>query len=797
MFTTLTNFRRAPHLFGIIVLMFMVLGQGHAQNFGQSAESDSLVNAGHNLVKQGERQKAFETFFSALSRYDKSSQPEDYFNVLVSLSFHLFYSDTFGEFYPLEERLGYIDEAMAMAIELEQDSVYANKVYHKGVLYNISQLTDSSLYYFDKTIELTRALGNDNILLQAYYYKSRILKGKGDLDASLALLLEYEREAHRLQSGMHIQTALEALGAFYLVEGDVDKMIAYYKKGIEAAKEYSLDAYYSLSSLATSYMDIDSIALARQYLKAAGEEIERVKREDPMVQDYDFKKMTHTRTLGYFYAKNLQEYDSALVYLKNGLAMARNMDYKEGIADTRENLARVYEEQGNHQQALAARLDNYELVKSINRIDLRLQIEENLAGNYEALGQYDQALLHFRLSKTLNDSLMNVQQLEAVSRLETEFETEKKEQQIVLLNEQNQRQQARQTGLIIIGALLLLILALVFIALKSKQKANRLINQQKDALSTQNEKLIELSEFKENLTHMIVHDMKNPLNSVIGLSMGEASPHKLSTINQSGHQMLSMVTNMLDVQRFEEAKVSLNPKTHRFNDLLNEAVVHLELLMHAKGITLKRAVPAGLHVEVDGELIIRVLGNLLANALKFSPQNKSIKINSTVPDSAGLITIAITDYGQGITPDEVTQVFDKYWHGNEHMGSSPSTGLGLTFCKLAVEAHGGKIGVESEYGVYTRFSFTVPGIIDTSLATEEVAAPIDREESLILESDFEVLTKYIPELIQLKVHQVGRINSIIRELDKEDVQSPWKNNLVNAMHQGNQVRFDELVEMLR
>ena len=522
-----------------------------------------------------------------------------------------------------------------------------------------------------------------------------------------------------------------------------------------------------------------------------------MKREDPMVQDYDFKKMTHTRTLGYFYAKSLQEYDSALVFLKDGLAMALNMDYKEGIADTRENLARVYEEQGNHQQALAARLDNYELVKSINRIDLRLQIEENLAGNYEALGQYDQALLHFRLSKTLNDSLMNVQQLEAVSRLETEFETEKKEQQIVLLNEQNQRQQARQTGLIIIGALLLLILALVFIALKSKQKANRLINQQKDALSTQNEKLIELSEFKENLTHMIVHDMKNPLNSVIGLSMGEASPHKLSTINQSGHQMLSMVTNMLDVQRFEEAKVSLNPKTHRFNDLLNEAVVHLELLMHAKGITLKRAVPAGLHVEVDGELIIRVLGNLLSNALKFSPQNKSIEINSTVPDSAGLITIAITDYGQGITPDEVTQVFDKYWHGNEHMGSSPSTGLGLTFCKLAVEAHGGKIGVESEYGVYTRFSFTVPGIIDTSLATEEVAAPIDREESLILESDFEVLTKYIPELIQLKVHQVGRINSIIRELDKEDVQSPWKNNLVNAMHQGNQVRFDELVEMLR
>lgn len=760
---------------------------------------DALVNEGHMLIRKGQREASFDTLFYGLNQA-KEQQSDKYFDVLTALTFHLYYSDTYGELYSLEERFKYIDEAIRLSIALKEDSVYTNKIYHKGVLYNINESPDSALYYFNKTIEWASKIGNNNLLLQAYSYKSRIFRNRGDLDRAYELLIEYEREATRLQDAMHMQTVAESIGHFFTVKGEDDKAISYFKKGIRLAKKYNIDAYYSLSSLAGAYIDTDSVDLARLRLKEAIDEIERVYLEDEYDQGYAYKKMSAHRTLGYLYAQKIQDYDSALFFFQLGLDEAEHLNHKESIAETRENIAQTYQTLGENRKALNTRLANYELLQEVSNINLRIQVEQHMAENYEVLGQYEKAMEHFKINRQLSDSMLNIQQLEAVARMETEFETEKKEQQIALLNARNDRQQARQLAFIVVGSLLLIILVIVFIALKSKQRANCLITSQKESLALNNRKLKELSEFKENLTHMIVHDMKNPLNAVIGLSQGESSPQKLTTIAQSGHQMLNMVSNILDVQKFKETKVTLNTEAHLFNNLFKEASVHLELLMHAKNVALVKSIPSRLYVDVDGELIVRVLGNLLSNALKFTNLGSEILVNASLKPKAKEVTISVTDYGPGISSDQLPNVFDKYWQSHDNDARySGSIGLGLTFCKLAVEAHGGQISVDSEYGKSTTFSFTLPTVAPESIdqSTVEVAKPMDLAESLILESDIAVLSKYFAELGQLKVHQVGKINSIIRELEEAEVKSPWKSNLVSAMHQGNQQRFDELVEMIR
>ena len=124
------------HLVFCLICLLCVSNPGVVQT--HAITSDSLINQGHVYVQQGEPDKAFKTFFDALAQFDKEDETKDYFDVLTALTFHLFYTDTYGERYPLETRLQYIDEAISMAIELEEDSIYTNKIYHKGVLYNIN-----------------------------------------------------------------------------------------------------------------------------------------------------------------------------------------------------------------------------------------------------------------------------------------------------------------------------------------------------------------------------------------------------------------------------------------------------------------------------------------------------------------------------------------------------------------------------------------------------------------------------------------------------------------------------------
>ena len=113
------------------------------------------------------------------------------------------------------------------------------------------------------------------------------------------------------------------------------------------------------------------------------------------------------------------------------------------------------------------------------------------------------------------------------------------------------------------------------------------------------------------------------------------------------------------------------------------------------------------HVQVlaDGDLIVRVMQNLLGNALKFSGRGSTVLIRATYSD--GFVNIAVVDCGVGIAPEDQEMIFAKFGQVGERRGGS---GLGLTFCKLVVEAHGGQIWVESKLGQGSTFFFTLPTI---------------------------------------------------------------------------------------
>jgi two-component system, sensor histidine kinase and response regulator len=229
------------------------------------------------------------------------------------------------------------------------------------------------------------------------------------------------------------------------------------------------------------------------------------------------------------------------------------------------------------------------------------------------------------------------------------------------------------------------------------------------------ERLRKLEALRDNLVHMIVHDMRSPLQGISGylelLSMVES--HRLSEDGRSYIQdaqtsvesLIEMVSSVLDVSKMESGQMQINPVAF---DLIQIAGEVLKKLAPLKGgLDLVEDMPEGsLQIVADPDLISRTIQNLLTNALKFTPKGGRVRLE--IKPVEGGVRVALEDTGCGIPAEDRERIFEKFGQiRGQHR--KHSTGLGLTFCKLAVEAHGGTFGVESEVGAGSTFWFRLPG----------------------------------------------------------------------------------------
>ena len=235
-------------------------------------------------------------------------------------------------------------------------------------------------------------------------------------------------------------------------------------------------------------------------------------------------------------------------------------------------------------------------------------------------------------------------------------------------------------------------------------------------LEERNQRLRELEQLRDDLMHMIVHDLRTPLTGVLGYldlfqslrPRGEVDPRRdyVSRAQQAGAQLLSLITDLLDIGRFEAGKLPLRPTECDLNTLASEAVAALGSLTMHHEVRLDPATPRPL-LSADPDILRRVVGNLLGNALKFTPRGGEVRVG--IGAEASKVRLTVSDSGPGIPLELQGRIFDKFGQASltqeQRRGSS---GLGLAFCKLAVEAHGGRIGVESAPGQGSRFWVELP-----------------------------------------------------------------------------------------
>jgi PAS domain S-box-containing protein len=227
---------------------------------------------------------------------------------------------------------------------------------------------------------------------------------------------------------------------------------------------------------------------------------------------------------------------------------------------------------------------------------------------------------------------------------------------------------------------------------------------------------MELDQLRQDLSAMVYHDLRGPLHTVysslvtLGRLLANTDQSSVLDLLQVGirgtRQLSRMVESLLDIQRLEEGKAVLDPKPTSLHSLLANAAQLVQPLAAESNQRLSFQLADELpFVTVDADMILRVMTNLMENAVKYTPMGGFIKLSANLSDNG--VRVSVTDSGPGIPKHMQRQIFDKFSRV-KYKDAPKGVGLGLAFCRLAVEAHGGQIWVESEPGQGSVFNFTLP-----------------------------------------------------------------------------------------
>lgn len=253
---------------------------------------------------------------------------------------------------------------------------------------------------------------------------------------------------------------------------------------------------------------------------------------------------------------------------------------------------------------------------------------------------------------------------------------------------------------------------------RRKERVSIIAKQQEEIAS-----LNRLLERKATLVRMMIHDMKGPLSSIMAnldlLTMNRLKDQEkecVQTALMGCQDLFHMIQNLLEIGKMEREKIELNLSVVQLEELFSDIVKKMTTLSEQKGIRLRIDCRSKIRsLPVDANLLERILFNLVLNALTYSSPEGEITLSTEDGAEMGKILLAVSDQGIGIPLEFQEIIFDPYsqvdcWRGmiNRGMKNVGSVGLGLAFCRLAAEQHGGRIWVRSTPGQGSTFFVELP-----------------------------------------------------------------------------------------
>ena len=243
------------------------------------------------------------------------------------------------------------------------------------------------------------------------------------------------------------------------------------------------------------------------------------------------------------------------------------------------------------------------------------------------------------------------------------------------------------------------------------------VNRMNDELQRLYRELETASRHKSEFLANMSHELRTPLNAIIGFSQvlrdglfGEVNAKQeeyLEDILTSGHHLLALINDVLDLSKVEAGQVQLELAPFSIQDALERGVSMVREQATRNGVQVTLHANDGLHVVTGDERRVRqVIFNLLSNAVKFTSAGGSVDVTATRAN--GEVRVSVADTGPGITEDDLDRIFEEFQQTEAGARQHEGTGLGLALSKRFVEMHGGRIWCDSEVGKGSTFVFTIP-----------------------------------------------------------------------------------------
>jgi signal transduction histidine kinase len=228
------------------------------------------------------------------------------------------------------------------------------------------------------------------------------------------------------------------------------------------------------------------------------------------------------------------------------------------------------------------------------------------------------------------------------------------------------------------------------------------------------QKLEEEMEKRIEFSRVLVHELKTPLTSVVGMAelLLESNPQPpydraISSINRSTLELNNRISELLDLTRAEVGTLNIEPCAIDPTTMALEVVKDMEQNISNQDLVLRTEIDSDLpYISADEKRIRQVIQNLITNAMKASETGGEILVAATLQNEC--IKVEVRDNGQGISKDDLPHIFEPYYRAQSVAEKYEGLGLGLTLSKRIIELHGGEIWVESELGEGSTFTFTIP-----------------------------------------------------------------------------------------